>query len=175
MNLFPPPVIAAAIVAALAMPTLLVLLSWGPRTWRAPGRRYKTSVAIGWLCWGVIALAYPSNASVHPLDWLGGAAVMVAMTLATFNAWTVVAYGVTINMVLALARSEQALDLDAWADHYADGRSIHQICLDRLQHLFMFRLAHLQGEIVRINIKPAGAVMAIVSTAYFLFGLKRPR
>jgi hypothetical protein len=169
----PPPVIAAAIVAALAIPVLLVLLSFGPVAWRHPGRRFKSSVVAGWILWVPILLVTPAYAPSHPLDWLAGAAVLVASTLLSFNAWTILAYGVTSNMLVALMRAERPLDLDAWADRYSGGRSLNQIFVDRLGHLLLFRLAHRAGDSVHIVPGAGRAAAAILAAVNFVFGLRR--
>lgn len=175
MSLLPPPVIAAAIVAGLVMPVMLVLLSWGPQRWRHSGRRFKVSVATGWIVWVALAVALPGIAAAHPLDWLAGAAVLIAATLVTFNAWSLPAYGVTLNMLVILARESRPLDLDAWADRYSGSRSIDQILLDRLGHLFFFKLARREGDIVYLLPGPARFAVAILQAWYFVFGLAHPR
>jgi hypothetical protein len=168
----PPPVVAAAIVAALAIPVLLVLLSWGPAAWRHPGRRFIRSVVAGWILWPPIALTLPAYAPSHPLDWLAGAAVLGASTLLSFNAWTILAYGVTANMLVALMQAERPLDLDAWADRYSGGRSLNQIFLDRLGHLLLFRLVRRSGDTVSLAPGRGRAATAALAAVNFLFGLK---
>jgi hypothetical protein len=166
-------VIAAAIVAALAIPALLLLLSFGPAAWRHPGRRFIRSVIAGWILWLPIALVLPAYAPSHPLDWLAGAAVLVASTLLSFNAWTILAYGVTANMLVVLMRADRPLDLDAWADRYSGGRSLHQIFLDRLGHLLLFRLVHRTGDTVHLVPGAGRVATAVLAAVNFLFGLRR--
>jgi hypothetical protein len=175
MSLLPPPVIGTAIVAGLAMPIMLVLLSWGPQRWRHSGRRFKVSVLTGWILWGVLAVALPGIAGAHPLDWLAGAAVLVAATLVTFNAWSLPAYGVTLNMLVTLARADRPLDLETWADRYSGGRSIDRILLDRLGHLVFFKLARRDGDVVHLLPGSSRFAVAILKIWYFIFGLARPR
>lgn len=172
MNHLPPPAIAAAIAAALVIPALLVLLSFGPPAWRHPGRRFKRSVIAGWILWLPIALVLPAYAPSHPLDWLAGAAVLVASTLLSFNAWTILAYGVTANMLVALMRADRPLDLDAWADRYSGGRSLNQIFLDRLGHLLLFRLVHRAGDTVHLAPRRGRAAAILLTAVSFLFGLR---
>jgi hypothetical protein len=172
VSLLPPPVIAAAIVAALAIPALLVLLSFGPVAWRHPGRRFIRSVIAGWILWLPIALIMPAYAPSHPLDWLAGAAVLTASTLLSFNLWTILAYGVTANMLVALMRADHPLDLDTWADRYSGGRSLNQIFLDRLGHLLLFRLVHRQGDTVHLAPGRGRAAAAALAAVNFVFGLR---
>jgi hypothetical protein len=171
VSYLPPPVIAAAIVAALAIPVLLVLLSWGPAAWRHPGRRFKRSVVAGWILWLPILLVTPVYAPAHPLDWLAGAAVLLASTLLSFNAWTILVYGVTSNMLVALMQAERPLDLDSWADRYSGGRSLSQIFLDRLGHLLLFRLAYRAGDTVHVAPRSGRAATAVLAAVNFVFGL----
>lgn len=174
MNIFPPPpLISAAIGSALLIPAFLVLLRWGPRGMRQLGCRYRTSVAVGWLAFFFTALVVTRGQPAPLLDWLAGVAVLLGMTLIAFNAWTIIAYGITFNMILALARSDRPLNLEAWADCYSGGRSIEQICCDRLQHLFLLRLAHAQGDMVQLAPWTARAVIILLGPIYFLFGVKR--
>jgi hypothetical protein len=165
--------IAAAIVAALAIPAVLIILGWGPGTTRQPGRRFKSSVAIGWASFVIIAILLGEPA--HPLDWLAGVAVLVTMTLAIFVVWSMVVWGFTLNMLLTLERSPHPLDLDAWANRYTGGRSIHQICLDRLDILLMFKLAYLQSDTVQL-VAGTGRIAAAVSEVIrYLFGVPGTR
>jgi hypothetical protein len=168
----PPPAIAAAVVAALAIPALLVLLSFGPVAWRHPGRRFIHSVVAGWILWLPVALAMPAYAPAHPLDWLAGAAVLAASTLLSFNLWTILAYGVTANMLVTLMRADRPLDLDAWADRYSGGRSLDQIFVDRLGHLLLFRLVHQAGDKVHLVPGAGRRFAAVLAAVNFVFGLK---
>jgi hypothetical protein len=171
VSYLPPPVIAAAIVAALAIPALLVLFGFGPLPWRHPGRRFIRSVIAGWVLWLPILLVMPATVPAHPLDWLAGAAVLTASTLLSFVVWSILAYGVTVNMLVVLMRAERPLDLDAWADRYSGGRSLNQIFLDRLAHLLLFRLAYRAGDTVHIVPRSGRAATAILAAVNFVFGL----
>jgi hypothetical protein len=174
VSLFPPPVIAAAIAAGLAMSLLLLILGWGPTAWRPPGRRFKTSVVAGWILWVVICLVLPRSTSAPLLDWLAGAAVLVAATLLTINAWSLAVYGVTLNMLVTLANSNTPLDPDEWAGRFSGGHSVNQICLDRLGHLFFFGLACRQADTVHLVPRSGPAAVAILKAVNFIFGLGRP-
>ena len=175
MSLLPPPIIAIAIVAGLAMPLMLVVLSFGPRRWRSAGPRYKISVLLAWLLWAALALTLGDPATSSLLDWLAGAAVLVAATLVTFNAWSLPAYGVTLNMLVVLSRAERPLDLEAWADRYSGGRSLEQILRDRLAHLFFFKLARRDGDVVRLLPGSSHFAVALLRIWYFIFGLPHPK
>jgi hypothetical protein len=175
VSLLPPAVIGSAIAAGLAIPLLLVMLSFGPRRLRPAGPRYKISVLVAWALWVVVVAASGAAATATLLDWLAGAAVLVAATLATFNAWSLPAYGVTLNMLVVLSRAERPLDLEAWADRYSGGRSLEQILRDRLGHLLFFRLARRDGDVVRLLPGPSRLAVALLRTWYFIFGLPHPK
>lgn len=167
----PTTVIAAAIIAALVIPVCLIASGWGPPAVRPPGRRFKISVATGWVGFIVLAMAMMGGEGAHILDWLAGFCILVAMTLATFVVWSLIVWGFTSNMLLTLERSPRPLDLDDWADRYSGGRSIHQICLDRLGVLVMFKLVRVHDNDVRL-VAATGRIIAVTSGLFrSLFGI----
>jgi hypothetical protein len=137
---------------------------------RRPGRRFQIGVAVGWVAFVILSLAMGGHAAL-PLDWLAGACVLIAMTLASFVVWSLVVWGFTLNMLLTLDLSAHPLDLDGWADRYSGGRSVHQICLDRLGVLTMFKLARLQGDEVRLVATTGRVAAATANAVRALFGI----
>jgi hypothetical protein len=132
------------------------------------------SVALAWLAWfGIALVVVLQGGSPHPLDWLAGAAVLVGMTLASLVLWSLVAWGFTINLLLVLARSDRPLDPETWAESYAGGRSMNQICVDRLGLLLMTGVAQRRDEYVRLVPGYGSAVAATVVAAWYLFGVSR--
>jgi hypothetical protein len=168
----PPPLIAAAILAAAALPALLVGFRWVPGVLCDPGRRFVVSVVLAWLAWFAMALLVVLRGDLaHPLDWLAGVAVLVAATLAALVIWSLIVWGFTINLLLVLARSDRPLDVERWAAAYAGGRSMHQICIDRLGLLLAIGAAQRHEEEVRLVRFPGSAVAAILLAARRLFGV----
>lgn len=170
-HLLPPPVIAAAIVAALFIPACLIALGFGPAAGRPPGRRFKLSVVAGLVGFVALARAMPGGEPSHPLDWLAAFCILIAMTLATFVVWSLIVWGFTLNMLLTLERSPHPLNLEGWADRYSGGRSIHQICLDRLGILIMFKLVQRDGDDVRLVATTGRLAAAASSAVRTMFGI----
>jgi hypothetical protein len=136
MSIVPPPPILASLAAALLLPLLLAVLSHRPCRIAPPGGRFllaALAVAAAWT--GCLPFAEDTA------DLLAGALLLVAAVLAEFTIWTLLAWGFTVSLLLALARQGQAVDLDDWIESYTDGQTAESFSHDRLAVLLRFGLA----------------------------------
>jgi hypothetical protein len=78
-----------------------------------------------------------------------GVLLLATATLAGFTLWTLVAWGFTVSMLLALARAGRPLTADEWALAYTRGKPLEAFARDRLGVLFKLGLAEVQeGQVV---------------------------
>ncbi len=146
---------------------VLLALSHGPLRIAAPGNRFIFAVAITWLLWiaAIIAIA-PGW-----VDWLTGALLLATATLAGFTLWTLVAWGFTVSMLVALCRSERRLSEEEWALAYTGGKPLAAFTRDRLGVLLKLRLAEVQGD--QVVMSPRRGLLFAKATTFLrnLFGV----
>jgi hypothetical protein len=172
MTWLPPPLIGLAAACALLMPVLLVALRGGPLAVRRPAPRIKASIVVAWAAWlvgGMIA-AYNGYA-VNMADWLAGAAILIAMTLAMHVVWSIVVWGFSLNLLVTLVGSSGRLDSRSWADAYSGGRSDRQICLDRIGVLTMFGVATSNAGGYTLDKFRSNIVLFGYKAARYLYGM----
>jgi hypothetical protein len=167
-----PPLIAAAFLAALAIPCLLIGLAFGPASFREPWSRYKASVAIacaGWIATGLILAA--RGFSVPFFDWVASFALILASALAAFVIWSVLAWGFTLNMLLHIANANRPVDTLTWVKLYSGHRSFRQIAVDRLHILFASGLARRHGENVELAAGMGRVAVTLLVITRRFFGM----
>src|SRR5437764_6602360 len=112
---FVPTLPAALSLAACALlPVLLLALSHGPLRVAAPGRRFVRAAALMWAAWAAAMTATAPGA----VDLVTGVLLLATATLAAFTLWTLVAWGFTLSMLLALVRAGRPLTAEEWALAY---------------------------------------------------------
>ncbi len=141
MTLLPPPAIAVGIIAALAIPLLLVVLRVAPAPIAHPGARIRTAamVALGILIAG-LSLLVATGLRVDGWDALAALAILGAGVTLAFIPWSVIAWGFTMTMLLRLADSEASVDLQGWARRYAGPEGIRGLSRNRLAVLLALGL-----------------------------------
>jgi hypothetical protein len=159
--------IALALAGCLLLPSLLLALSHGPLRVDAPGRRFVSAAILTWLAWFVAMVA------VAP-DWVElvtGALLLATATLAGFTLWTLVAWGFTLSMLLALDRAGRPLSVEEWALAYTRGKPLDAFACDRLGVLFKLGLAEVRGGEVVMTPRRGRVVARIAVALRKLFGL----
>jgi len=159
--------IALSLVACALLPVYLLALSHKPLAVAAPGRRFVLAASLACLSWLVAMII------VVP-DWIElitGGLLLATATLAGFTLWTLIAWGFTLSMLLALAHAAHALTPDEWALAYTRGKPLDMFARDRLGVLFRLGLAEIhEGEVAMTQGR--GRLVARISVALrTLFGL----
>jgi hypothetical protein len=137
--------VALSLAACAILPVALLALSHGPLKVRAPGKRFVVAVAVVWAAWVAAMIA------VRP-EWVelaAGGLLLATATLAGFTLWTLVAWGFTVSMLLALARAGRPITADEWALAYTRGKPLDAFARDRLGVLLKLGLAEVRdGQVV---------------------------
>jgi hypothetical protein len=159
--------IALSLAACALLPGVLFALSHGPARVTAPGRRFVVATVVTWGAWGTAMIA----SAPGWVDLSTGALLLATATLAGFTLWTLVAWGFTLSMLLALARAGRPLTGDEWALATTRGRPLGAFTRDRLGLLLELGLARVEGG--RVVMTPArGRFVARTARALrLLFGL----
>lgn len=167
----PPMPLVAAILSGLAI-AFVLLFGGGVSRLRPPAQRFKSSilVALGLLVTQWLALALLGQ-PLNLLDLLAGLAIVGAATIIAFIGWSLIVWGFTLNMLLALAAQRRIASLSQWASLYTGGQSIQELTSDRIGVLTGARLVdQLEGNRWRLN--PRGRAAAhVLRVLRFAYGL----
>jgi hypothetical protein len=161
--------IALALAACVLAPIVLFALSHGPLKLSAPGRRFAIAASLTWLAWIASMLALEPGW----VDLLAGALLLATATVIGFTLWTLIVWGFTLSMLLALARAARPLSLEEWALECARGKPLEAFARDRLGVLFALHLAETRGEEVVITQRRGRAFAKAAVVLRTLFGLPR--
>jgi hypothetical protein len=140
--------IGAALLACFSFPIVLLLLSQKPFIGVSPGRRFAIAwglVIIGWTC----ACAAMTDIGVDGLklaDFVAGLMLFGAGVLCSFMLWSVLCWGFTLNMLVALARAKCVGSLAEWQTCYAGEMGLRQLAVDRAEVLLRAGLVRLDGS-----------------------------
>lgn len=152
MNLAAPPIVLASVAIAAASACFLLVLSHPPLRIASPGRRFKAAAAAALALWvAASAVIGAAGLPTSIFDVLSGAMILVGALMAGFIVWSLIAWGFTLSMLLAIARFDGAVTVDEWSALYARGKSMREICLDRVGVLLAFGLAKKRGEEVIVS------------------------
>jgi hypothetical protein len=156
--------VALSLAAVVLLPAFLLALSHGPLKVTAPGRRFVLSAALMWVAW----LAAMLGTAPGAVELVTGGLLLATATLAAFTLWTLVAWGFTLSMLLALRRAGRPLTADEWARAYTRGKPPGAFARDRLCVLLKLGLAEVHGYVV-VMTPGRGRVFARITV--FLRGL----
>ena len=169
IDFIPSQAIACSLVACSLLPGVLLLLSHGPCRIPAPGRRFVVASMLTWVAWVAAMIAMGPGW----VDAATGLLLLMTATLAVFTLWTLIAWGFTLSMLLALARGGRRLSVEEWAEEYMNGKSLSAFARDRLGILLALGLVEVHdGRVVMTA--PRGRIFANSAAALrALFGLPR--
>jgi hypothetical protein len=143
----------------LLVPLALCLLGIVSSRFASPGVRFRTAVLGGFvldICGtGVI---YASNLPMDGYDLLAAISLVVASVLLSFIAWSLIAWGFTLNMLLELAAVSRPIDETVWVNLYTQGGGYRRLTSDRMGILLAARLAMRDQD--RYTVTPAGKAFA---------------
>ncbi|VTT97521.1 Uncharacterized protein OS=Crocosphaera watsonii WH 8501 GN=CwatDRAFT_1333 PE=4 SV=1 [Gemmataceae bacterium] len=169
VDFVPSAAVAAALAACGLVPAFLIALSHGVLKVVAPGRRFVLAAALAWVAW----LATVPVTAPDAVDLVTSVLLLATATLAGFTLWTLVAWGFTVSMLLALDRAAAPLTVDEWALAYTRGKPIDAFARDRLGVLFKLKLAETRGDVV-VMTPVRGRLFALAAgTLRTLFGLSK--
>lgn len=147
VDFVPPPAVVASLAACLLLPVLLLAMSHARAKVHAPGRRFVLAASVVWLTWaGAMTGMTPDR-----IDVLTGGLLLATATLAGFTLWTLVAWGFTVSMLLALHRAGRPLTVDEWAAAYTGGKRLDAFARDRLGVLLKLGLADVRDGAVTMT------------------------
>jgi hypothetical protein len=171
----PPPAVYTAMIAGLSIIVFLILLSHGPFKFGGLGRRFRVAVFLSLALW--VALLWLTGALV-PLDSAGvmdlaaGAFVVATAIIAGFTAWSLLAWGFMLSILLSLAHQDGVVGLEDWMSDYGGGRGLDSLLSGRLELLFRLGMVVRDGD--RILLTPRGAFTGRVARFYnFFFALRK--
>jgi hypothetical protein len=169
IDFVPSVTVSVSLAACVVLPAVLLGLSHGPQRVAAPGRRFVIAAALTWATWLAAMLA------VMPdwVDLVSGALLLATATLAGFTLWTLVAWGFTLSMLLALDRADRPLTADEWAIAYTRGKPLAAFTRDRIRVLLALGLAEMQGEKLMMSPVRGRLFARLAGALRYLFGLPR--
>ncbi len=169
IDFIPSATIAVSLLLCAGLPVLVVLLSHGPWKVSHPGRRFLVAtlaIGVGW----ALAMCVMSPRWV---ELLTGGLLLATATLVAFTCWTLIAWGFTLSMLLALARAECPLQEQYWVQRYTGGRPLEALTRDRLGLLVKLGLARVDdGELI-LNLPRGRWLAQITMLLRQLFGLPK--
>lgn len=148
----PTPALALAFLFGFLTVPLLLLLARGP--WRivAEGRRFVLASVLagsGWLLALIVLARCGYAAGGHEL--LAGALVLLTGFMAFWILWSILCWGFTTSLLIALVGADAAVDRDTWFRTYGGGSSIDGFAADRLSILLATGLARETDGAVILN------------------------
>jgi hypothetical protein len=105
------------------------------------------------------------------VDLISGGLLLATALLAGFTLWTLVAWGFTISILLALNRANSPLTLDEWVLRYTGGKPVEAFARDRLGVLFRLGLAEAQGDQIVMTPSRGRRMARVVGLLRQVFGL----
>lgn len=155
------------ILLTLFIPVLLATLGHGPWRIAAPGRRFKVVGAAVLSLWSVYCLMSEITAS----HVVAGYLILFAALMFGFMVWSVLCWGFTVAMLLALDQGRQIGSVEDWGYLYAGPGGIHGITVDRFGVLERLRLADRSRDTIEMT--PSGGTVAVLAILLSkLLGLK---
>jgi hypothetical protein len=143
----PPIALGTAIFCGGAIPVFLILLGRTSSALQRPGLRYRVSVQAAWVVFLTSLVGFAlAGIPIGTIDYIAGAAIMLSATVLAFIAWSLIAWGFTLSMLLALAKEKRVGGLEDWIRHYTGGADFRRLAADRAAVLLAARLAVVTGE-----------------------------
>ncbi len=169
IDLVPSIPVALALALSGAAPILLLVLSHGPWRIAGPGRRFVLAALLVWSAW----LAATVVAAPGWVDALTGGLLLATVTLAGFTLWTLIAWGFTLSMLLALHRRGRTLSVEEWMLAHTRGKPLAAFARDRLGVLVAMGLTEVRGDRLVMTDHRGRVVAKFAALLRGLFGLRR--
>jgi hypothetical protein len=172
MTVFPGPATALALLVGLGLVFFLYVMSHGALRIASLAKRFISAAAASLVFWisGVV-LMYALGAAVVWNDLVAGGLIMFAAILSWFTLWTLVAWGFSLSLLMALTRAAEPMTEKSWFDSYAGIGGVERFGTDRLGILLKFNLASFRAGKISVTLFPGRPVAAIALVLSRLFGL----
>jgi hypothetical protein len=167
----PPPALGAAMASAAAIPALLWLLGSGPHSFRAPGPRFRAAVLFALLLLLTSLLLIALTSKVDVVDALAAVAIVGAAAVMSFIAWSLLAWGFTLNMLLVLAAETRAVSHTDWVAGFTRGADMGRLTTDRISVLLGAGFAEAAGAHGCALTRRGGIAAKLVQLARSTFGI----
>jgi hypothetical protein len=147
-----------ALIAGALMPLYLLGLARALPTRLAPGARLRCAVVVMAAVWLALLVVQGDLPPQSGLEFLAGLLVLAVAAIAGFIIWSLLAWGFTLAMLVALKRAARPLTIDGWIAALCGEERGDAFARNRLTVLIGFGLARLHDGKVRScfgSIKPA--------------------
>jgi hypothetical protein len=159
--------VSLSLGACVFLPASLLALSHRPLKVISPARRFVMAAALTWLAWFAAMIA----AAPDWVEAVTSGLLLATATLAGFTLWTLIAWGFTLTMLLALNRAGRSLSVEEWALAYTRGKPLDAFTRDRLGVLLKLGLAEIRGGEVTMTPNCGRAFARVAVLLRKLFGL----
>ena len=115
MIIIPEPATALALLVGFGLVVLVCLMSHGALRITSPAKRFISAAAVSLVLWisGVV-LMYMLGIEVVWNDLVAGALIMFTAILSWFTLWTLVAWGFSLSLLMALTRAVAPMTMSSW-------------------------------------------------------------
>src|SRR4051794_32069777 len=172
----PPLPVAAALIASVLLPLLLVALAHRPFRVERPGKRFCIAIILCGVAWitGVFvgaSLVGPDTGAVFVVDIAAGAMILMTAVLVMYSAWTLLLFGYTVALLRTLFLKGVPVDLEEWACSYGEGAGLYLLMQDRVALITKCGLLIERGDQLILYGKIARWLAAVAQLGMRIFGL----
>jgi hypothetical protein len=162
MNWTPSPTVALALATGLAMPLLVLALGHGPWRIASEARRFVVALGMAAVAWGLGVAVLFERGEVHSLyDVIAGALLILTSGVGYWTLWSILCWGFTTSLLVAIAESEVDLAAEEWFRAYGGGSSLEGFTRDRLSILLATGLAASDADRVKLDRRRAALVARV--------------
>lgn len=177
MILSPGFLIGLALICGFGIVPIILLLSHGLLRIKSAKSRFIYAIVFCLLVWvvGLIfwVLKLDQNAPVDfYADLFTGAAILLTGIIGWGILWSIVCWGFTASLALALASIDQPASFEMWLDAYGGGSNIEDFTVDRLSVLLSLDLAKRNEDLIFISGKAGHYIALIVVILRCFYGIK---
>jgi len=179
MILSPGFLIGLALICGFGIVPILILLSHGLLRIESAKSRFIYAVLFCLLIWFIGLILWVVKFDLNPpvnfyAELFAGAAILLTGIIAWGILWSIVCWGFTASLALALARVDQPATFEMWLDAYGGGSNIEDFTADRLSVLFSLDLAKKNEDLIFISGKAGHYIALIVVILRWFYGIKDP-
>lgn len=172
MFFYPGPATGFALLFGFSIVPVLVVLSHGAMRIDFAKRRFLVAIAFCVLAWVVcIGITMVTGSIITWADLLAGSMILFTAIVAFGILWSLVCWGFTTSLLVALCAIDGAASRDQWFHVYGGGSSIAGFADDRLSILLGLGIAKTDGVSVTLSGKKGRVIAGIVFALRKFYGL----